>query len=109
MGIEGVNALKAEKSIPSGISLERFLCFSSVLGIDVLFQGEDISGLLVTSSGSKIRMLGFRLASILRSNADIIVSGFAARSNHVCRVAAAHKLGLNVRLNLRHNGGSAVR
>ena len=68
------------KSIPSGILLERFLCFSNELDVNVLFQGEDISGPLVTSSGNETRMLGFRLASVLTSNADIIVSGFVARA-----------------------------
>ncbi len=72
-------------------------------GPRVLIKRDDLTGLAL-GGGNKTRKLEFHLGSAVARDADCIVTGAGAQSNH-CReaAAAAHKLGMEAYLVLRQS------
>ncbi|HEY6040859.1 MAG TPA: D-cysteine desulfhydrase family protein [Anaerolineae bacterium] len=67
---------------------------SKELGARILFKRDDLTGFAL--GGNKIRKLEFLLADALAKNADVLVTGGGAQSNHTrATAAAARKAGLD--------------
>ena len=80
---------------------------SSVLGGPRIFlKRDDLCDIAL--SGTKARMLEFRLGRAKSKGADALIGGWAVQSNHARQIAAAAaKVGMECHLVLRHMKGIA--